>query len=150
MEVKNKILVKSILLRTLKAGIKAFLIYVAYVIFLLLTKPIYDFVGRYSQVIDVFFITILIFTFISELSSGTIYQYMFSFSRELFIIFYFINVLNGGVIRMDIENVEFAINLQFFILVLILMGVLGMARNALGAINFLNEKSEEEIVKDYS
>ena len=150
MEVKNKILVKSILLRTLKAGIKAFLIYVAYVIFLLLTKPIYNFVGRYSQVIDVFFITILIFTFISELSSGTIYQYMFNFSRELFIIFYFINVLNGGAIRMNIENIEFAVNLQFFILVLILMGVLGMARNALGAINFLNEKSEEEIVKDYS
>ena len=150
MEVKNKILVKSILLRTLKAGIKAFLIYVAYVIFLLLTKPIYDFVGRYSQVIDVFFITILIFTFISELSSGTIYQYMFNFSRELFIIFYFINVLNGGAIRMNIENIEFAVNLQFFILVLILMGVLGMARNTLGAINFLNEKSEEEIVKDYS
>ena len=150
MEVKNKILVKSILLRTLKAGIKAFLIYVAYVIFLLLTKPIYNFVGQYSQVIDVFFITILIFTFISELSSGTIYQYMFSFSRELFIIFYFINVLNGGAIRMNVENVEFSVNLQFFILVLILMGVLGMARNTLGAINFLNEKSEEEIVKDYS
>jgi len=150
MEVKNKILVKSILLRTLKAGIKAFLIYVAYVIFLLLTKPIYDFVGQYSQVIDVFFITILIFTFVSELSSGTIYQYMFGFSRELFIIFYFINVLNGGAIRMNIENIEFAVNLQFFILVLILMGVLGMARNTLGAINFLNEKSEEEIVKDYS
>jgi len=150
MEVKNKILVKSILLRTLKAGIKAFLIYVAYVIFLLLTKPIYNFIGQYSQVIDVFFITILIFTFISELSSGTIYQYMFSFSRELFIIFYFINVLNGGAIRMNVENIEFAVNLQFFILVLILMGVLGMARNTLGAINFLNEKSEEEIVKDYS
>lgn len=150
MEVKNKILVKSILLRTLKAGIKAFLIYVAYVIFLLLTKPIYDFVGQYSQVIDVFFITILIFTFVSELSSGTIYQYMFGFSRELFIIFYFINVLNGGAIRMNIENIEFSVNLQFFILVLILMGVLGMARNTLGAINFLNEKSEEEIVKDYS
>ena len=149
MEVKNKILVKSILLRTLKAGIKAFLIYVAYVIFLLLTKPIYNFIGQYSQVIDVFFITILIFTFISELSSGTIYQYMFSFSRELFIIFYFINVLNGGAIRMNVENVEFSVNLQFFILVLILMGVLGMARNTLGAINFLNEKSEEEIVKDY-
>ncbi|MCD6243325.1 hypothetical protein J7K06_06575 [Candidatus Bathyarchaeota archaeon] len=150
MGVENKILVKSILLRTLKAGIKAFLIYVAYVIFLLLTKPIYNFIGRYSQVIDVFFITILIFTFVSELSSGTIYQYMFSFSRELFIIFYFINVLNGGAIRMNVENVEFSVNLQFFILVLILMGVLGMARNTLGAINFLNEKSEEEIVKDYS
>ena len=150
MEVKNKILVKRILLRTLKAGIKAFLIYVAYVIFLLLTKPIYNFVGQYSQVIDVFFITILIFTFVSELSSGTIYQYMFGFSRELFIIFYFINVLNGGAIRMNVENIEFAVNLQFFILVLILMGVLGMARNTLGAINFLNEKSEEEIVKDYS
>ena len=150
MEVKNKILVKSILLRTLKAGIKAFLIYVAYVIFLLLTKPIYNFVGQYSQVIDFFFITILIFTFVSELSSGTIYQYMFGFSRELFIIFYFINVLNGGAIRMNVENIEFAVNLQFFILVLILMGVLGMARNTLGAINFLNEKSEEEIVKDYS
>lgn len=150
MEVKNKILVKSILLRTLKAGIKAFLIYVAYVIFLLLTKPIYNFVGQYSQVIDVFFITILIFTFVSELSSGTIYQYMFGFSRELFIIFYFINVLNGGAIRMNVENIEFSVNLQFFILVLILMGVLGMARNTLGAINFLNEKSEEEIVKDYS
>ena len=149
MEAENKISVKNIILRIFKAGFKAFLIYISYVVFLWLAEPICDLTGQYSHIIDIFFITVLIFTFVSEFSSGTIYHFIFSFSRELFVIFYFITVLNGGVVRINLENVEFAVNLQFFILVLILISILGIAKTMLGAIDFLNEKSENEPVKEH-
>jgi len=149
MEAKNKISVKNISLRIFKAGIKAFIIYIVYLVFLWLTEPIRGFMGQYGQIIDVFFITVLIFTFISELSSGTIYHFVFSFSRELFVILYFITVLNGGTFKMNLENIKLAVNLQFFILMLIFISMLGIAKTLLSAMNFLNEKSEKETVREY-
>jgi len=149
MEAKNKISVKNISLRIFKAGIKAFIIYIVYLVFSWLTEPIRGFMGQYGQIIDVFFITVLIFTFISELSSGTIYHFVFSFSRELFVILYFITVLNGGTFKMNLENIKLAVNLQFFILMLIFISMLGIAKTLLSAMNFLNEKSEKETVREY-
>jgi len=128
----------------LKAGIKAVLIYIVYFIFMLLVQPFFELIGQYSLLIDIFFMVIIAFTFLTEFFSGTIVKYMIEFSKSLFIIFYFVASLNSGIIDISMENVSIIVNLRFFLLMLVLINLIGMAKTVLSAINFLHEKSEKE------
>ena len=128
----------------MKAGIKAVLIYIVYFIFMLLVQPFFELIGQYSLLIDIFFMVIIAFTFLTEFFSGTIVKYMIEFSKSLFIIFYFVASLNSGIIDISMENVSIIVNLRFFLLMLVLINVIGMAKTVLSAINFLHEKSEKE------
>ena len=130
--------------RILKAGIKAALIYIVYFIFMLLIQPFFELIRQYSLLIDMFFMVIIAFTFLIELFSGTIIKYMIEFSRSMFIIFYFVASLNSGIIDVSMENVSIIVNLRFFLLMLVLINVIGMAKTVLSAVNFLHEKSEKE------
>ena len=130
--------------RILKAGIKAVLIYIVYFIFMLLVQPFFELIGQYSLLIDIFFMVIIAFTFLTEFFSGTIVKYMIEFSKSLFIIFYFVASLNSGIIDVSMENVSIIVNLRFFLLMLVLISVIGMAKTVLSAVNFLHEKSEKE------
>jgi len=130
--------------RILKAGIKAVLIYIVYFIFMLLVQPFFEFIGQYSLLIDMFFTVLIVFTFLIELFSGTIIKYIIEFSKSLFIIFYFVAALNSGIIDVSMENVSIIVNLRFFLLMLVLISVIGMAKTVLSAVNFLHEKSEKE------
>ena len=128
----------------MKAGIKAVLTYIVYFIFMILVQPFSEFIGQYSLLIDMFFMVIIAFTFLIELFSGTIIKYMIEFSRSLFVIFYFVASLNSGIIDVSMENVSIIVNLRFFLLMLVLINVIGMAKTVLSAVNFLHEKSEKE------
>ena len=128
----------------MKAGIKAVLIYVVYFIFMLLVQPFSEFIGQYSLLIDIFFMVIIAFTFLIELFSETIIKYMIEFSRSMFIIFFFVAALNSGIIDISMENVSIIVNLQFFLLMLVLINAIEMAKTVLSAVNFLHEKSEKE------
>ena len=128
----------------MKAGIKAVLTYIVYFIFMLLVQPFSEFIGQYSLLIDMFFMVIIAFTFLIELFSGTIIKYMIEFSRSMFIIFYFVTSLNSGIIDVSMENVSIIVNLRFFLLMLVLINIIGMAKTVLSAVNFLHEKSEKE------
>ena len=128
----------------MKAGIKAVLIYIVYFIFMLLVQPFFELIGQYSLLIDIFFMVIIAFTFLTEFFSGTIVKYMIEFSKSLFIVFYFVASLNSGIIDVTMENVSIIVNLRFFLLMLVLINRIGMAKTVLSAINFLHEKSEKE------
>ena len=128
----------------MKAGIKAVLIYIVYFIFMLLVQPFFELIGQYSLLIDIFFMVIIAFTFLTEFFSGTIVKYMIEFSKSLFIVFYFVASLNSGIIDVTMENVSIIVNLRFFLLMLVLINVIGMAKTVLSAVNFLHEKSEKE------
>ena len=130
--------------RILKAGIKAVLIYIVYFIFMLLVQPFFELIGQYSLLIDMFFTVLIVFIFLTELFSGTIIKYMIEFSKSLFIIFYFVASLNSGIIDVSMENVSITVNLRFFLLMLVLISVIGMAKTVLSAVNFLHENSEKE------
>jgi len=132
-------------IRILKAGGKAVLVYVAYFIFTLLTQQVYELIGEYSPFIEGFFIAIAVFVFLIEFSSGTIFKYMLEFARSLFVIFYLIVTLKSGIIDVNIQNVTLILNLQFFLLMLISINLIEIARTVLSAIDFLHEKAEGEL-----
>ena len=136
---------RNLSIRILKAGVKAVLVYVAYFIFALLTRQMYELIGEYSPFIEGFFIAIAIFVFLIEFSSGTIFKYMLEFARSLFVIFYLIIALKSGIIDMNIQNVTLILNLQFFLLMLISINLIEIARTVLSAIDFLHGKAEGEL-----
>ena len=136
---------RNLSIRILKAGVKAALVYVAYFIFTLLTQQVYELIGEYGPFIKGFFIAIAIFIFLIEFSSGTIFKYMLEFARSLFIIFYLIIALKSGIIDVNIQNVALILNLQFFLLMLISINLIEIARTVLSAINFLHKKAEGEL-----
>ena len=141
---------RNISIRILKAGVKAVLVYIAYFIiahfiFTLLTQQVYELIGEYSPFIKGFFIAIAIFVFLIEFSSGTIFKYMLEFARSLFVIFYLIIALKSGIIDVNIQNVALILNLQFFLLMLISINLIEIARTVLSAIDFLHEKAEGEL-----
>ena len=136
---------RNLSIRILKAGVKAVLVYVAYFIFTLLTQQVYELIGEYSPFIEGFFIAIAIFVFLIEFSSGTIFKYMLEFARSLFVIFYLIIALKSGIIDVNIQNVTLILNLQFFLLMLISINLIEIARTVLSAIDFLHEEAEGEL-----
>ena len=136
---------RNISIRIFKAGVKAALVYVAYFIFTLLTQQVYELIGEYSPFIEGFFIAIAIFVFLIEFSSGTIFKYMLEFARSLFVIFYLIIALKSGIIDVNIQNVTLVLNLQFFLLMLISINLIEIARTVLSAIDFLHERAEGEL-----
>ena len=136
---------RNLSIRILKAGVKAVLVYVAYFIFTLLTQQVYELIGEYSSFIEGFFIAIAVFVFLIEFSSGTIFKYMLEFARSLFVIFYLIVTLKSGIIDVNIQNVTLILNLQFFLLMLISINLIEIARTVLSAIDFLHEKAEGEL-----
>ena len=136
---------RNLSIRILKAGVKAVLVYVAYFIFTLLTQQVYELIGEYSPFIEGFFIAIAVFVFLIEFSSGTIFKYMLEFARSLFVIFYLIIALKSGIIDVNIQNVTLILNLQFFLLMLISINLIEIARTVLSAIDFLHEKAEGEL-----
>ena len=136
---------RNLSIRILKAGVKAVLVYVAYFIFTLLTQQVYELIGEYSPFIEGFFIAIAVFVFLIEFSSGTIFKYMLEFARSLFVIFYLIIALKSGIIDVNIQNVALILNLQFFLLMLISINLIEIAKTVLSAIDFLHEKAEGEL-----
>jgi len=136
---------RNLSIRILKAGVKAVFVYVAYFIFTLLTRQVYELIGEYSPFIEGFFIAIAVFVFLIEFSSGTIFKYMLEFARSLFVIFYLIIALKSGIIDVNIQNITLILNLQFFLLMLISINLIEIARTVLSAIDFLHKKAEGEL-----
>ena len=139
---------RNISIRILKAGVKAVLVYIAYFIFTLLTQQVYELIEEYRFLIEGFFIAIAIFVFLIEFSSRTIFKYMLEFARSLFVIFYLIIALKSGIIDVNIQNVILVLNLQFFLLMLISINLIEIAKTVLSAIDFLHEKAEGELQPD--
>ena len=99
--------------------------------------------SEYTLSMNVFATIIIVFIVVIELTSGTIFQYMFSFLRALVLIAFFIFTLGRGIITVTIQTVHVAVDLNIFLAILVLIELLGMAKNVLGAVHFLSEKVEE-------
>jgi hypothetical protein len=79
---------------------------------------------------------------VGELASGTIYQYFFNVAKALFVIGYLIYSLGGGIFGMTFQNVNLMIDLRLFLAVATLLGLLGLAKSILQAVNYMSEKAE--------
>lgn len=93
------------------------------------------------QTIETFVIIYIVLMVIGELTSGTIYQHLFNAAKALFVISYMLLSLRGGVFGVTFENVSLMVDLRLFLMIATLLGLVGLAKTVLQAINYMNEKA---------
>jgi hypothetical protein len=83
---------------------------------------------------------------VSDFTSGLIIQHFFNAARSLFVIAYFIFSSNSGILDYTSGNMNLMIDVRLFLVLVMLFGLLGLAKSIIQAISFVNEKIELTII----
>ena len=133
---------REFMFKAIKASIKGLIFYVIYLVLSMFLAPVSEIVPDIQQIVEIFVVVYICLMIIGELTSGTIFQHFFNAAKALFTILYLALSLNGGIVGMTVQDVNLAVDLRLFLAVAMLLGLLGLAKSVLQAINFLNKKSE--------
>ncbi len=101
--------------------------------------------AHYSQLLGVFVAVIIFFAVASELTAGTIYQHAFNVGRAIIFLVFFVLALDGGIMQFDALGMHVWTDVRVYLMMLITIDLLGLAKNILEAVNFLNAKAEQQL-----
>jgi len=106
--------------------------------------------GDFQQRVAVFAAITVFFVVATELTSGTIYQHGLNVGRALILIVYFVIALEGGILKMDLDIIEgqrvsIVADLRAYLMILISIDLLGLAKSVLQMVNFLSERTEMQL-----
>jgi hypothetical protein len=138
--------VRNFTFKALKATVKGILFYGIYFVLWMFVAPISEMVPGFQQMIETFVMVYILLIIIGELTSGTIFQYFFNVAKALFVIGYLIFSLKGGTFGLTFQNVSLMVDLRLFLVIAMLLGLLGLAKSVLQAINYMNEKAEYPLI----
>jgi hypothetical protein len=138
--------VRKLALKALKAVLKGIIIYVVYLLVSMVLAPVETIVPGLAQMIEYGTVIYVILIVLGELTSGSLYHYFFKAATALFTICYLILTLQGGIFSMTFENLKLMIDLRFFLLIVIILGLVGLARSTFQAINYMNERAEPKLL----
>jgi hypothetical protein len=133
---------RSLLFRAIKAVAKGIIFYVIYLLIWNVLAPISEFIPGFQLMIETFVMVYIVLMIVGDLASGTIYQYFFNVAKALFVIGYLILSLGGGIFGVTFESVRLMVDLRFFLAIAMLLGLLGLGKSVLQAVNFMSEKAE--------
>jgi hypothetical protein len=136
--------------RFFKAIIKGILYFVfLYVIpsFILssLSRMEPEILSTYGQLLNLFISIMLFFVVASELTSGTIIQHAFNIGKALVLMIFIVVALEGGIVTLDFQGFHLIADLRIYVVMLLTIDMLGLAKSVLQAINFLSEKTESQL-----
>jgi len=134
--------------RILKATIKALIVLIIFLVILQFLSPLEQVFPGAKGLIELYFMVYIGFIIVGELTKGTIYQYAFAIGRAFFFIGYSVYALNSGIITATVEGLTLTVNLQIFLMMIILIGMFDFAKNLLHIINYLANKAENEKITD--
>ena len=138
--------VRNFTFKALKATVKGILFYGIYFVLWMFVAPISEMVPGFQQMIETFVMVYILLIIIGELTSGTIFQYFFNVAKALFVIGYLIFSLKSGIFGLTFQNVSLMVDLRLFLVIAMLLGLLGLAKSVLQAINYMNEKAEYPLI----
>jgi len=143
-------LFRKMLPRIVKAVVKGLLWFVfLYVVPMFIISSLYEMApeifSSYGQLLQVFVAIILFFVVASELTSGTIFQHAFNIGKALVLMIFIVYALQGGIISLDIQSIRVLADLRIYLVMLLSIDFLGLAKSILQAINFLSEKAESQL-----
>lgn len=105
--------------------------------------------ASYGRLLNVFVVVVIFFVVASELISGTIFQHAFNIGKAIILIVFFVVALTGGIVSLNLNLEGMQINiwadLRIYMVTLILIDLLGLAKSVLQAVNFLSEKAEKQL-----
>ena len=140
--------------RISKAAVKAVLYFVLlYLVPSILISQLAEFApdlfANYSQLLRLFVAVVIFFVVASELTSGTIFQHAFNIGKAIILIIFYVLALDGGIISLNLNLESVPINiwadLRVYLMMLITIDLLGLAKSLLQALNFLSEKTELQV-----
>jgi hypothetical protein len=129
-----------------KATIKAIIVYVVYLFGSSLLAPLYQFVPGLQFAIGTFVTVYVVLMILGDVTSGTIYQHFFNVAQALFVIGYLMASVKNGVFGATYENVNLMVDLRLFMVVAMLLGLLGLAKSVLQAIDYMSQKAEIPLI----
>src|SRR5271157_216466 len=133
---------QSIFRKALKATIKGTVLYAAYFVLSQFLSPLSEYVPGFQQIIETFVTVYIILIIIAELTSGSILQHFFNAAKALFIVAYIAASLGTGTFNLTMGTLSFAVNIQVFLIIAMMLGLVGLAKSVMQTINYLNEKAE--------
>jgi hypothetical protein len=125
-----------------KTAIKTALVCVLYVIVSRLLEPVSTFIPNLQQMIQTFVIVYVVLMIISNLTSGTVFQHVFGAARCCFVMAYLIISSNSGIFDYTFGNLSLMVDLRLFLIIVMLLEILGMAKSVIQAIDFVSQKAE--------
>ena len=134
--------VRKYLLRALWTTLKVIVLSVAYVVVMMFLAPVSGLIPGLGDILTTFMVVYVVLMVIGDVCSGTILQHFFNGARALFVIAYLIISLNSGIVNVSARNVSLMIDVRLFLVVVMLLGLLGLARSIMQAINFVSERVE--------
>jgi len=135
-------LIKKRLFVIAKAAIKTVIVCIIYTVVSQLLEPVSSFIPGLQQMLQNFIIIYIALMVISDLMSGTVFQYIFSASRSGFVIAYLIVSLNSGIFSYTFGNVSLMVDLRVILVVVMLLELLGLAKSVIQEIDFVSQKAE--------
>ena len=132
--------------KIVKAAVKATVVCVVYFILVQFLEPILTIIPGLQQMIQTFVMVYVVLMIIGDLASGTFFQHVFNAAKSLFVMVYLVFFLNEGIFEYTFENVNLIVDLRLFLVVAMLLGLLGLAKSVLQAINYVSERAELVIV----
>lgn len=141
--------------RVAKATVKGILcLLLFYVVPMFFLSQVAGFVPQLSedfgQRVAVFAAITVFFAVATELTSGTIYQHGLNIGRALILIIYFVFALDGGIVKMGLDIIEgqrigIMVDLRTYLMILISIDLLALAKSVLQMVNFMSEKTEKQL-----
>lgn len=151
----GKSFLRKMLPRIAKAVVKGILYFVIFYVFpMFLVSQVSQLAPQlfadYGQTLFMFAAVLIFFAVASELTSGTIYQHALNIGKAIILMVFFVLALNGGIIKLDLDLIEtqrisILADVRIYLLMLIAIDLLGLAKSVLQAVNFLSEKADRQL-----
>jgi len=142
----TKLFVRKILPKAFKAALLVVITYLPMYFLSTLVSPIKPFFPWYEPLTDIFAVVFIFFLVVGVFSSGTVFQYVFGVARMLVLMIFLIYVLNGGIINLTLPiegaHISIMLDLTVVLAMLVLVCLLGIAKNVVQAIDFVSGKAE--------
>jgi hypothetical protein len=139
----SKIGLRKIMFKASKAAAKAVAFYMVYYVCWLFLAPIASMIPALQQSIQTFVAVYITLIIVGELSAGTVCQHFFGVANSLFVVAYLIFSLNSATVSMTYQGVVLMVDLRLFLVIAMLLGLLGLGKSMLQAINFASKKAEQ-------
>jgi hypothetical protein len=111
-----------------------------------LANPVQPYFPWYEPLTNVFTVVFIFFLVAGVFLSGTIFQYVFGGARTLVLMIYFILILNGGIVTLALPiegtTLNILVDLTVVLALIVLICLLGIARNVTQAIDFSAHRIE--------
>jgi hypothetical protein len=128
----------------LKAVAKSLIVIIAFLILSQILSPLNQVFPQANSLIETYVMVYVVFIILGELTKGTIYQHVLGMGKAFFFMGYTIYALNSGIITQTIQSVTFTVNLEVFLMMIILIGTLDFAKSLIQIINYMATKAETE------